>query len=63
MHLIDGNVDTNKALLLGIGIIIGAQIAVKLSQVLQAQNIMRLLSVSFLIIGFQLIRLGMRTFQ
>ena len=55
--------DTNKALLLGIGIIIGAQIAVKLSQVLQAQNIMRLLSVSFLIIGFQLIRLGMRTFQ
>ena len=63
MHLIDGNVDTNKALLLGIGIIIGAQIAVKLSQVLQAQNIMRLLSVSFLIIGFQLIRLGLRTFQ
>jgi uncharacterized membrane protein YfcA len=63
MHLIDGNVDTNKALLVGIGIIIGAQIAVKLSQMIQAQNIMRLLSVSFLIIGFQLIRLGMRTFQ
>ena len=63
MHLLDGNVDTNKALLVGLGIIIGAQIAVKLSQIIQAQSIMRLLSISFLIIGFQLIRLGMRTFQ
>ena len=58
-HIIDGNVDFPRALLIGIGVIVGAQVAVGLSRYLRSQWILRLLSLALLAISSQLIVSGL----
>jgi uncharacterized membrane protein YfcA len=57
-HIIDGNVDFPVMLLVGAGVVAGAQIAVRLSRLVKGQLIMRLLSVALLGISLQLILKG-----
>ncbi len=57
-HLIDGNVDITRALLIGAGVIVGAQIGVRLSRFFRGAWILRLLSLALLGIGIQLILSG-----
>ena len=57
-HLIDGNVDIVRALLVGVGVVAGAQVGVHLSGLFRSAWIMRLLSLGLLGIGIQLILKG-----
>ena len=59
-HLVDGNVDIPRALLVGAGVIAGAQVAVRLSRRLQSEWVLRLLSLALLAISSQLIISGLR---
>jgi hypothetical protein len=58
IHIWEGNVDLSSGLILGLGMIVGAQIAVKLSRVLGELVIMRLLALSSLAISVRLIISG-----
>ena len=57
-HLVDGNVDIAKALLIGVGVVSGAQVGVLVSRFLQSVWILKLLSLALLGIGIQLILKG-----
>ena len=57
-HILEDNVDLTSALILGLGMIVGAQIAVKLSRALGGLVIMRLLALSSLAISIRLIISG-----
>ena len=57
-HILEDNVDLTSALILGLGMIVGAQIAVKLSRALGGLMIMRLLALSSLAISIRLIISG-----
>jgi len=57
-HISEGNVDLTSALILGFGMVLGAQIAVKSSGVLGEVVIMRLLALSSLAISIHLIISG-----
>ena len=54
-HIVSGNILIPTALLVGVGMVAGAQIAVPLSRIVQGVWIMRLLSLAMVIIGVQLI--------
>jgi len=54
-HLINGNVSIPASLLLGAGVVVGAQIAVRLSRIVEAKWIMRLLASTLLVVSIQLI--------
>ena len=58
-HLVDGNVDIAKALLIGVGVVSGAQVGVYVSRFLQSVWILKLLSLALLGIGIQLILKGL----
>ena len=61
-HILEGNVDLNSAVILGLGMIIGAQIAVKLARMLGELVIMRFLALSSLLISTYLIISGVNLF-
>ena len=58
-HLVDGNVDIVKALLIGVGVVSGAQVGVYASRFLRSVWILKLLSLALLGIGLQLILKGL----
>ncbi len=58
-HLVSGNVSVPAALLVGGSVVIGAQIAVRLSRVIQARWILRLLALALVGIGIQLLVAGL----
>ena len=57
-HAVDNNVEIVPALLIGTGMIVGAQIAVRTSRRFRPRGLMRLLSLALLGIGAQLIVSG-----
>ncbi|MQF69853.1 sulfite exporter TauE/SafE family protein [SAR202 cluster bacterium AD-804-J14_MRT_500m] len=58
VHVWDNNVDIPSALLIGGGMVIGAQIAVRASKLIRPTGLMRLLSIALIGIGCQLIFSG-----
>lgn len=57
-HVIDGNVDIWSALLIGVGVVTGAQVGVYVSKFFRGGWILKLLSLALLAIGIQLILKG-----
>ena len=58
-HLVDGNEDIVRSLLIGVGVVSGAQVGVYASRFLRSVWILKLLSLALLGIGLQLILKGL----
>ena len=58
-HIIDGNVAIGAALLVGFGMVTGAQLGVFVSKFLRGGWILKLLSLALIVIGSQLILKGL----
>jgi uncharacterized membrane protein YfcA len=58
VHIIEGNVDYPVALLSGLGVVVGAQVGVRVACVTQARSLLRFLALAIGAIGIQLLLSG-----